>query len=259
MKNLKTKLLGGALAIVLATGLIATTPLSLQDNITPVHVFAAQPGTAASNTPTISVSGAGEINMAPDIATVNLGVVTENRDAQEAMRENNETIEAVLAAVRALGIDNDDIRTVNFSMNPIRDWSMNVSRIVGYSVTNTVRVTVRDIDMVGTVLGAGATAGATVSQGVQFSISDSSVAYNQALALAVQNAQGKAAALATALGRNVGAVISVTESGGHHMPVMWADMAMPVPTAAMSADMIVPIETGDLTVRANVQIVFAMN
>jgi len=218
-------------------------------------VIFAQP-LQASEPPTLTVSGTGAVSIAPDIATVNLGVSTQHENPQRALAENSTQTTAVIAAVRALGIDEDDIRTSNFFIDPVFgfDWV----EITSYRVTNTITVTLRDIDQIGDVLGAGVAAGANVSHGISFGVSDSSAAYNQALALAIENAQSRANAMAAALGTRITGISAVVEMGGMHMPMSRAHFGMPMAIAEMDVAAGVPIEAGDLIVTANVQIIFTI-
>jgi len=210
----------------------------------------------AAEPPTITVNGTGAVSIAPDIATINLGVSTQHDNPQRALADNSRQTTAVIAAVRALGIDDDDIRTSNFFIDPVFgfDWV----EITGYRVTNTITVTLRDIDKIGDVLGAGVAAGANVSHGISFGVADSTAAYNQALALAIQNAQGRAQAMATALDTRITGLVSVIEVSGWHMPVSRAHFGAGMMVAEMDAVAGVPIEAGDLIVTANVQIIYAI-
>jgi len=226
---------------------VALLSVMLMGAIFAQPVFAAEPST-------ITVTGTGAVSVTPDFATVRLGVTTENPQPGIALTENNARVAAVIAAIRALGIDAEDIRTANFTITDVRD--ANWVHIIGHRVNNTVTVTIHDIDQVGDIIGAAIAAGATVSGGVSFGITDSSEAYNLALALAVQNANSKGRAIAAALGANIDSVVAVVEMGGMHMPVAMARQEMAF--AADSAGWGVPIEAGDLTVTANVQITFSI-
>ncbi|MCL2604897.1 MAG: SIMPL domain-containing protein [Defluviitaleaceae bacterium] len=219
--------------------------------ILPVAVSASEP-------PTISVAGAGVITAAPDMATVSLGVTTDATAAAQALQRNNTSVEAVIRAIRALGVAEEDIRTQWFSIHQRWNWRDGDSRPDGYTVNNTVTVTVRNLDIVGEVLGAGVAAGANASSGIQFGILDASDLYLEALALAAQDAQRKANALARALGRTVSGIVTVTETGSFHAPVAREfasnDMAMLAPQASME----VPVQSGEMMVTARVQVVFAV-
>jgi len=210
----------------------------------------------AAEPTTLTVNGTGAVSIAPDIATVNLGVSTQHTNPQRALAENNTQTTAVIAALRALDIDEDDIRTSNFFIDPVFgfDWV----EVTGYRVTNTIMVTVRDIDQIGDVLGAGVSAGANISHGISFGVSDSAAAYNQALALAIQNAQIRAAAMADALDTRITGMVSVVEVGGMHMPISRAHFGMAMAVAEADVAASVPIEAGDLIITANVQIIYTI-
>jgi uncharacterized protein YggE len=235
----RTKLFTAIFAIMLAGAIFAQ----------PLQATATEPST-------IAVSGTGAVSLPPDIATVNLGVSTQDANPQRALVENNRLTEIVIATLLGLDIDEDDIRTAHFFIDPVfgPDWIA----ITGYRVTNSISVTIRDIDQVGEILGAAVAAGANVSHGVNFGISDSSEAYEQALALAIQDAQRRARAIAAALDAQIIARVSVVEMGGMHTPVA-RQLAGAVVAEAQAMDWgAVPIEAGELTVTANVQIVFSV-
>jgi len=214
---------------------------------------------SAAESPTIAVSGAGAVTAAPDMATVNLGVTTDAATAAQALQRNNAAVEAVIKAVRALGVAEEDITTQWFSIHQRWNWRDGDSRPDGYTVNNTVSVIIRNLDIVGEVLGAGVAAGANASSGIQFGISDASELYLEALALAAQDAQRKANALARALNRTVSGIVTVTETSSFHAPIAREfasnDMAL-AGAAPMSMD--VPVQTGEMMVTARVQIVFAL-
>lgn len=233
--------------------------------LTAILFIAAVPVTvSAAEAATITVSGAGAVTAAPDMATIHLGVNTEAETAVEALARNNADIEAVLTALRELGIEDEDIRTQWFSIHQRLDWGRDWNeppRVIGYNASNTVVVTVHDLDLVGEVLGAGVAAGANAAHGVQFSVSNAEELYLEALAIAAQNAQRKATVLARALGSAVTGIVSVHESSSFFAPVAreaWSD-DMPMPMAAdAAAGMEVPVQPGELTVTARVQVVFTM-
>ena len=237
----KTKAFTAALAVLL-TGLIFAQPLS----------------TAEAST--IRVSGGGAVAVTPDFATVRLGVRTDNEDPQLALLENNSIVANVLEAVMAAGIDEDDIVTANFAIFGSFGTGALWDTIIGYRVNNTVVVTIRDMELIGDVLGAGVAAGANVSDGIAFGIRDSANAYSQALALAVHDATTRAQAIAGALGVNIIGIASVTEMHGVHTPVAQRATMGGSPSLgmAMAAEAAwgVPIEVTDLSVTARVEIVF---
>lgn len=245
----KTKLLTVILVAILLVGLAPTSPLLASDGPS-----------------TIRVTGAGAVATPPDFATVRLGVRTENNNAQLALLENNEIVNRIIQGAKDIGIEDDDIHTANFSIHGTFGTGANWNVITSHRVTNNVSIIVRDMELIGAVLGAAVEAGANISTGIAFGITDSTAAYNQALALASRDAQTKAQTIASALDVRIVGVVSVFESHGTHMPVARATVgdgnipgpffAPGAPAATAEANWGVPIEVADLSVTANVEIIF---
>jgi len=204
----------------------------------------------------ITVNGAGSVSLAPDFITLRLGVSTERSTPQEALLENNRTTAAVIAEVKANGVADDDIATDNFTLSSVLEWNNNRSTVSGYRITNTVTVTIRDLDAAGNIIGAAVSAGANISASISFGAADTTEAYNQALTLAVQDAAAKAQTLASALGVSIASVYSVVELSGFSAPIAMARTAMSMPMAAGEADWGVPIEAGNITITARVEIIY---
>jgi uncharacterized protein YggE len=235
---IKTKVIACLLAALMA-GLVLAQPLLA----------------AEASAPTITVNGVGAVTIMPDVAYVHLGVNTDDLDPGQALARNNVLISTVIERLIALGIAEDDIRTDHFFMHT--NWDHRTGMESGYRVSNNLTVTVRNLDMVGDVLGTAVAAGANASGGVTFGLLDSSAAYNEALALAIFNAQDRAQAIAQALNRPIDDLVSVVEIGGSHF---WTAQRAGTALAAaqMEADMSAIIEPGELTITANVQMTFSV-
>ena len=254
--------LSAMLAVVMSFGGFGSAVVLADVGFNPTVVLADGGG------PRVHVSGAGAITVAPDMATITLGVNTQEATPQEAISKNNAAIADVLAAMERLGIDEEDVRTLHFFLHQAMDFDFATGRAVpmGYNVTNSVQVVVRDLDKVGDVIAAGVAAGANVSAGVQFGLSDPAPLYYQALALAMNDARNKANAIARSLGMTVGEVSSVMESNMWMVPVAgvpmmdmgmgWGSPMAMVAQGGMSGG--VPIAPGDLTVTARVEIVYIL-
>ena len=261
MKRSKSLLLvvSGALVVVLAIVIVLSLPSPSDPpeggntSVQPYNVAYAAESNGDGNCG-ISVSGAGSINVNPDVAYVSLGVSTKGIDPKAALEENNRSIAAVISAVRDKGIAEKDIRTTDFNMYPDYSYGYidNEGQIRGYTVSNNVSIVVRDIAIVGDVLGAAANAGANVSGGVQFGLLDNSAAYNEALVLAIKNAVGKAEAIAGALGKSIGSPSSVNETVNYYSPYYAAAENLSMDASVGG----VPVQTGKLTVTANVQMIY---
>jgi uncharacterized protein YggE len=222
-----------------------------------VPVAAAQsvtPGTATNPFAGIVVSGSGTVTAAPDVAYVSAGVTTQAATARQASDANSTTMTAVIAAIKAAGVADKDVQTTNFSISPVYSQvrsDTGSSTITGYRVDNSVRVTVNVVGDAAKVLDAVVGAGANSNVNISFGIKDTTALQEQALAAAVQQAAGKAGAIAQATGVKLAGAYSVTEqsSGG---PVT----SGPQPQAA-AASVAVPIQQGQLSVRATVQVTYA--
>ncbi len=203
-------------------------------------------------TPTIRTVGHGRASRVPDLATVRLGVQTGKPTASVAHAANAEQMQHVVAAVRSLGIADDDIRTANISLGPTWDHPADgIPRIVGYQASNQLQVTLRRLDQVAAVIDGAVAAGATTVDSIDFGTTArlAAEASTEALASAVADARARAEALATEAGLVVGAVRSIEEWTSAESPrPMYARMEMAV------AD--TPIMPGTNDVEATVRVTF---
>nr|MBN1229570.1 SIMPL domain-containing protein [Anaerolineae bacterium] len=219
-----------------------------------LRAYAAGSGVDGINA--ITVSGEGEAMGVPDVAYVTLGIETVDEDLGSALAEANRIMAAVQAAVSGQGVEDRDMRTQNFNvwMETIREDNNNRPQGQVYHVTNALRVTVRAIDTAGDVIGAALDAGANTISGLSFGIDDTSALEQEARAAAVAEAVAKAEQLAEALGIEVGAPVSVSESY----------VSIPVVREAYGYDMAFtesaapPISEGELTISVSVNVSFAI-
>ena len=162
----------------------------------------------------ISVNGNGEARAEPDIATMTLGVETHGATVAAARADAARAADAVIAALRDGGVAEADIRTTYFSIGAVYDYSGERPVIDGYSVSNTVTVTVRDIDATGALIDAAAAAGgdATRFNGISFGYDDPAEYTRVARELAVEDARGKAEQLAELTGVTLGEPLTINET-----------------------------------------------
>lgn len=209
MKSFRILGLTAALVALFALAL----PVAAQDP-TPPPADAAAPGT-------ITVYGSATAEGAPDEATLELGVDTFTTDVSSAFEESNNTVRTIVEAIVALGIAEEDIQTANLSVYSTSRYNPETGDQAGYQVSNTVRVKVRDIELVDDVVNAGITNGATSLYGLYFTVADAAPLETQARQQAVAQANARAAELAALVGATVGEVISVSEDFGGN-PIMFA-------------------------------------
>lgn len=185
---------------------------------------------------TITVVGRGSVRVMPDVAMVSVGVETSAETIGEAVSQNEDLMTAILAALGAVGIAEEDVQTMNYSIQldrfpePMPRTEMSAEEVQPvYRVSNMVNVTIRDLDSVGSVLDAVIEAGANNIWGVSFSLEDSAAAQADARAKAVEDAQSRAEALAELGSVTLGPIMSMSEiigGGAVPMPVMAAERAM---------------------------------
>jgi uncharacterized protein YggE len=207
-----------------------------------------------TNQKTISLTGSGSASAQADQATVDLGVQITAESAKEAIGENADNMSAVIAAIKALGVSEDDIVTTSYSVYPQYDYTDSGRVFKGYTVTNLVQITVKDLDKVGDVIDAAAAAGANQINGISFGLSDAKreELKSNAYITALTDAQDKAEIIASTLGLSISGVQSVTENS--YVPVMSYSVAEGVDMAKSYAP--TPVLSGELAVTVNVYIVF---
>lgn len=214
-----------------------------------------QPIQVVQPTPSLNLSAFGEVKVAPDMATLTFGVVTEAQTAAEAMRLNAERMTQVTAALRRAGVAERDIQTTGLNLSPQYDYIQNESpRLRGYQASNRVTVNVRDLQRTGQVADAVVAAGVNQIDGISFGLQNSSAAEDQARRLAVQALRAKAELYAQALGVGLGPIRSLSESGGYAPPPPMPMYRMAARAEAMDAS--TPVSGGELTVRIDVSGVY---
>jgi uncharacterized protein YggE len=204
---------------------------------------------------TLIVSGSGQARVAPDEAHVRLGAVAQAPTARAAQDQVSRTANAVLDAVRKVGIAAEEIQTSGLSLSPlysqIRQGNDNQApRITGYQANNTITVRVSDLAKVGPVIDAGLGAGANTLEGVDFGLRNDEAARAQALADAARTARAKAETLAKTLGVRLGEILEVAEGGVSITPPPSPRFGLARMEAASMAP--TPVSAGQVGVEASV-------
>jgi uncharacterized protein YggE len=203
---------------------------------------------------TIRVGGEGRASAAPDVAIVTIGVEAIGKTLARTRADADVRMREVVAAAKASGIDPKDVQTTRYDVQIERPWKDGEpGPITGYHVSNHARVKVRDLTRLGALLDKAAAAGSNAIQGLAFEKDDTTAEEARALAQAVKAARAKADALAKAAGVALGEVVSIGESVSLPPPIpMRMEMAM-----AKRGDG-APVESGEIEVVANVEIVFGI-
>lgn len=212
----------------------------------------------AAQTPTISVTGKGTANVAPDMAIISMGVTKEAETAREALNANTEAMKKVLEEMQNAGIEARDLQTSDFSIQPQYIYPNNNNgeqkpRISGYIVRNSLTVRVRDLEKVGDVLDASVSLGVNDGGNLVFTNDKPDEVINQARSKAVKDAMAKAKTLADAAGVTLGAIKTISEQAHNDIPRPMAKMRT-MEMAAGSAP--VPIAAGENSYDVTVNVTF---
>jgi hypothetical protein len=230
---------------------LALALLALAGCGTPATTTSASQAGAAANT--VTASGMGITQAAPDTAEMSFGVTTTSANAKTALDDASKVAEQIASAVKEQGVADEDIQTRDVSVYPQTTDQDGEQVISGYQASLSVQVKVRDIAKLGEIISAANAAGANSISGPAFTIDDPAPFRAQAIDEAVADARKSAEAMAAAAGKSVGEVLSMSSSDVGAVPFPMygaADMA--------EAARDVPIEPGQLDITANVVVVFEL-
>jgi uncharacterized protein len=202
---------------------------------------------------TIQVMGKSLVFTTPDIARITIGVRTEGDEAAEALTRNNLDAQQVIDMILAMGVEEKDVQTTNFSIYLSYDYDeRGRPQRSFYVVENMVSVTVRELDILGDLLDQVVASGANTIHGIQFDVDDKTAALEEARVEAVADARAQAEQLAQAAGVQLGVVRSITTQTSYPSPFYFDQVRMEV---AAEADG-VPISQGQVSVSMEVTIIY---
>jgi|TARA_B100001964_G_scaffold212468_1_gene248559 hypothetical protein len=185
--------------------------------------------TAAQQQNAVSVSGDASVEVEPDKAEIYVKIETFSESAQDAKDENSRLSDSVRKAMKKQGIKDNDMETTTFYLSPKYKYNRNTgeSTLQGYTLTNVIRVTTKDVDDAGKLIDTAVDAGANGVDRVSFGLTKETEkeVSGQALVKAAQLAEDKATSLAKSLKINLGKIISVQESNFNLVRFDYAPMA----------------------------------
>ena len=213
-----------------------------------IPAAAAAQQSTPTDPPLVVSTGEGVVEAAPDRAWITITAESRAGNPRDAQRRNAEAMTPVLAKLRASGIPSDAIRTLGYDLQQEWDYVNNQRVSKGYVARNTVDVRVDNIDRVGELLELAVGSGATAVGGVRFDLKDRKKLEREALRLAVEDARGRAEAVAAGAGRSIDRVLRIdaVNAGGGPIPLQKIALAR---EAASDAP---PMATGQLEIRAQV-------
>ena len=247
-------------------GIAAGIPVSDSRGITNSSFAPSTYYNGATGQAGIWVTGHGSKDVASDVAKVFLGVQSKELTVSAARQNAAEAMTAVLDAIRALGVSDDDIVTTSFNIYPETIWvevtdsfgRHSEPRITGYTVSNNVEVTVRDIDLLDDVIDSAAEEGGDLIRvnSISFTVSNPELHGEETRLLAAADARAKAELYAKAMGVNLGPLLYLTETGSS-APL--ANQSYGQDAALAKAEFAsTPIQSGEVGLSTTIQAVFAI-
>jgi len=206
----------------------------------------------------IWVNGVGKVTVVPDIASISLGIVSQESSVAAAQSKAAETMNRLMGTLNDHGIAEKDIQTQQFSISQVTRWDneKNQEIVIGYRVSNIVVAKIRTLDKVGAIIDAVAVAGGDLTRinGISFSVDDPTVYHQEAREKAMAQAEVSAKQLASLGGVALGKPTYISEST--YIPPPIIRVSAEAPAAPMPAP--TPISPGEMEVSVNVQVVYAI-
>ncbi|MGD0707598.1 MAG: SIMPL domain-containing protein [Anaerolineaceae bacterium] len=240
-------------SLLVVLSLIGVIALAACSGGTPVVTTSSQ---TTPNVRSITVTGTGEVYVTPDVAYIDIGVQNTAATVTDALKQNTAQAQAIRAALTVLKVDDKDIQTSNFSVNPQPQYAPDGTlKSTQYSANNTVSVTVRDLSSLGQILDAVVNSGANTINSISFDLLNKDDAYAQARQKAVDDARSQADALAKAAGVQLGDVQTINVYSINPVVPSYEGKGGGAMSAANSS---VPIATGQMLVSVQVNIVWEL-
>ncbi|PIR06288.1 hypothetical protein COV54_02815 [Candidatus Jorgensenbacteria bacterium CG11_big_fil_rev_8_21_14_0_20_38_23] len=212
---------------------------------------------------TITVSDTGEIYAKPDLAVIDFSVISEAKTVAGTMVENTKKMNAVIEAVKGQGVEAKDLKTTSFNIYPryeyqrieieIYPYPPGKRVLVGYEVTQSLEVKIRDMEKIGNVIEGATAAGANEVGSLQFTIDKEEEFKKQARKEAIEKAKTKAKELASQLGVSLVRITNFSES--NVIPYFYG-LEKAVERTGLGGGETPQIETGENKIEVTVSITY---
>jgi len=208
--------------------------------------------------PRLTVRGEAEVEVPADILRVNIGVLTEHKEANKALQSNSRQMNGVIDALLREGLGEDEYETGRFRLRPLHsrrprqadeNWK---PEIIGYEVLNSITIKTKQLELAGTLLEAANEAGANTIDAVGFELSDDHPARQKAITKATSQAIVDAHTLASAASLKLVRIITIRLDSADSQPTKM-DYNRRLGAASASPP---PITPGKVKVSAEVQITY---
>lgn len=203
----------------------------------------------------VTVSGEGELSVAPEVATVRLAIQARDKTVERAQSQAGEVVAAVLKLTDSLDIPREQVQSTQLHVLPEYDWRDGSQKFRGYLVQREVRVEIEDLEKLGSLVERAMSAGVNNVMPPELSVKDPRALQREVMKLAAADARASAEALAHTLESQLGKVQRITSREDEPPRPM---MEMQMMRAANSGGGEQTYETGRITVRAKVQVEFEL-
>ena len=214
-------------------------------------------GGASTQQTGIWVTGEGKVEAAPDIVSVQLGIVAQAKTVGDAQAQANAAMSQVMNALKDSGVADKDIQTRYFNIQKVTRWDNDTQQeiTIGFSVTNQVIVKIRDVPKAGSIIDSVVQAGGDLTRidSINFSIDDPIAYYDQARKKAVADARDKATRLAALAGVKLGKPNFISEYGTPSV-----QPPSPISSKATADSAGTQISPGELEITLSIQVVYAI-
>ncbi len=187
-----------------------TSPTTDTNTVLPAYT-----SSAPDDRHTITVNSSEQVSVTPDIAQIVYAVHTQKNSAADCQQANTADVNQVIELLESLGIQKTSIKTSDYSMHPVYNYSGNTAKVVGYEATATLTVSDLPIENLDSILAESILSGINTVQSITYMASEYDKSYQDALSKAVDAARQKAAVLASVTGASVGNAISIQETSGY--------------------------------------------
>jgi uncharacterized protein YggE len=206
----------------------------------------------AGATSTITVTGSGTVQGTPDTINFQIGVSTVNPTATAALTENDQKMAALEAALMKNGVTKRDMQTTGLN---IYDNTNNQGTVTGFTVQDTLDVTMHKVQRAGAAIDAAARAAGNGVQlnGVTFTITNDSSLLRAARIRAIDNARLAAGQLAKAGDTHVTSIVKITDNENQSSGIYYPE----INSASLRAG--VPIQTGSQPINVQVTVVYSLS
>ncbi|PIC98755.1 SIMPL domain-containing protein [Sporosarcina sp. P29] len=198
-------------------------------------------------TRTITVFGEGAVKVSPTTVHIVLSVTSRGAELEEIQQENARRMNQVVQSLQKAGISESSIQTIDFQIRPVYEYVNGEQRFQGYEVINSIRITSNELSRTGELVDLAVKNGANQIGSIEFTMPDQDEQYQQALVLALQDAETKMITIGTSLKLQNRPIPLKIEEQHTSQPVAFRAMAL-ADTSRTS------IESGTITISASLQV-----